>query len=206
MDPVTSNWPTRWQKVAGTGHRKLRKAEAEWVRTSLITRVLPKLVVQYGTETVLTGMADGFDMDWAEVAAYFYRLRLHALIPHPAQAEDHRWSQRDRDRWADLRKIADAETMATRQVPDGYGEINSAMRRRNWALVAQGTALVACWKQGRDVGGTFRTITRAVEKRRPIIWLDPEAQTIKLPHWAAWGRILTTTSTDPKPRATTPAS
>lgn len=167
--------------VGGTGHRQLSNAaDAVWLQTNLV-KGCDWLHRTKGTRYVISGLARGFDMDWAE-AALEAGLTLWAAIPFEGQ--DKRWTKRDRARYATLRAAAARERVIAR-IPDDLparnrsAAVNAAMYNRNRHIVQHSGALLTGWEPGRLDGGTAATLRMAVTLDRPGIHVDPVARKVR---------------------------
>lgn len=167
--------PGVWDVVAGTGHREpSEQADLVWTQQNL-TRACGWLRETAGTRIAISGMARGFDMDWAE-AALEAGLRLWACIPFEGQ--DSRWTKADKARYARLRAAASQEKIIGR-IPDDIvpkhrsAAANGLIHKRNRAMVRRAGALLTVWEPGRLDGGTTATLLIAATLGMPGVHLDP---------------------------------
>lgn len=167
-----------WKIVAGTGHRELSgRADRAWTADQL-PRAACWLRDRAGTRIAITGMARGFDLDWAE-AALDAGLRLWAAIPFVEQPA--RWNRADKARWAKVRAAAERERIVGR-IPDDLeprrrsGAVNRLLFRRNTMMHDFAGALITVWEPHRLDGGTTGALLDADRRRMPGIHLDPVAR------------------------------
>lgn len=177
--------------MAGTGPRRLPASQAKWVDEQLM-RVLGRLQDEYGVKWIVSGMALEFDQRWAELAIVC-GLQLHAMVPFPAQPDP--WPEQAQARWQEILDLAAEITVVSRRNPSTPRMAAAMLHQRNDAMLKASQAVVACWDATKTKGGTWSAVNKAVQLRRPIIWIDPRAQTVKIPTHVAWARILST-STD----------
>ncbi len=168
----------RYDVVFGTGHRELRNGDHAW-RSSQLDKACQWLR-DAGTRYAVSGLALGFDSDWAD-AALNAGLKLCAVIPFTGQPD--RWNRQQKARWERLRAAAIREHIAG-EVPDGIparqrgAVINGLMTKRNTFGVERSTAIITDWEPGRFDGGTSATLRTAVGHARPGLHLNPVARTV----------------------------
>lgn len=160
---------TRWPRVALTGHRNFDSASDERWATEQLVRIVGKLRAQYGTTTLISGMALGADMFWAETALAS-KLKLWAYLPGSWQAE--RWSGAQMDRYRDLLDQA-ARVFV---LPGDYHV--SKLHVRSQLMVRDSDALVAVLNSNADRGGTLAAFRWASDRGRTIIHVDPHLRKV----------------------------
>jgi hypothetical protein len=167
--------------VAGTGHRELHSGDPAWLADRLpqaCTWLRDTAGMQYG----ISGMALGFDMDWAE-AILDARMKLCVVIPFLAQPD--RWSRAQRTRWQKLRAAADREHILG-QIPDDLtgrrrgAVVNRLLFDRNHFMCDHAGALITDWEPGRFGGGTTECLFYASQRTMPGVWLDPVNRKVNL--------------------------
>lgn len=187
--------PEMWSVACGTGHRSMTAADFGWVSDELL-RVLTKLEERHGLETIVSGMALGYDQQLAEMAK-FCGLRLHGVPPFPSQFEV--WSPAQQDHWHEISAVADEWTPASMEDPDFQNprQVAAFLHKRNDAMLKISQLVIACadlsklkWNGNRVVGGTWSCVDKAVKRKMPIIWIDPKARTVKRPSLDGWRRIF----------------
>lgn len=155
--------------AAVTGHRPqtLTSGDAEWAQATL-PGVLARLRDEYGTTTLLSGMALGVDL-WAARAALDAGLTVRAYLPHPNH--DSLWRPPDREALAGLlRQVSDVRVVS----PEYAGP--KTMMLRNRALVADADVLVAVWNGVRS--GTAATVRMAEQAGLPVVRADPNTRAL----------------------------
>ncbi len=151
----------RESTVCCTGHRRIAADEQAAVRDAAERRI--RALITRGYDTVLVGGALGFDT-LAQLAA----LRLREEFPYlrivmaiPCEGQDARWSPKEREIYALLRRRADAEIVLAPSYTDG------CMLARNRFMVDHSSACIACY-DGRQWGGTFYTVRYAESRGLPV--------------------------------------
>lgn len=167
--------------IGGTGHRQLTDAaDGAWLQASLV-KGCDWLRRIRGTRYVISGLARGFDSDWAE-AALEAGLTLWASIPFEGQ--DARWTKRDKARYAKLRAAAARERIIG-SIPDDLptrnrsAAVNALLHKRNRHILGHSGALLTGWEPGRLDGGTAATLLAAARAGMPGIHVDPIARKVK---------------------------
>ena len=151
----------RQSTVCCTGHRRIA-AERQAVIRDQTDRHMRSLITR-GFDTILVGGALGFDT-LAQLAAL--RLReefpyLRVVMAIPCEGQDARWSEREREIYALLRRRADSEIVLAPRYTDG------CMLARNRFMVDHSSACIACY-DGRQWGGTFYTVRYAEKQGVPV--------------------------------------
>lgn len=127
-------------------------------------------------------MARGFDL-WLGAAALRHGLHVWAVIPIEAQAD--RWTKEDRAEWRRIRDAA-AKEWIVGEIPadtppkNRSAAVNTLMWKRNAAMVAAGSALVALWDSTRLSGGSYGALILAAKRHMPGVHIDPAARGICL--------------------------
>lgn len=161
-----------WTYVAGTGHRDLKSGDPAWVAEQL-----PQAAVwlrdQAGTTVGISGLALGFDMDWAE-AVLDARMALWVAIPFLEQPA--RWPAAQRARWTKLRAAAARERIVgalSDNPKTRSAEANRLLHKRNTVMLDAARAVITDWEPGRVDGGTAGALLTAGKRAMPGIHLDP---------------------------------
>lgn len=163
-----------YRVTAGTGHRELLSGDPAWVTDQLPRACtwLRAAGMQYG----ISGMALGFDLDWAE-AILDARLKLCIAIPFEEQPA--RWNRANKARWWKIRKAATSERIVGKipsDMPPGRraGAVNRLLSDRNRFMFDHAGAALTVWEPGRVTGGTAGALSyAALRHHMPGIWLDP---------------------------------
>lgn len=163
-----------WTWVAGTGHRERRSGDQAWVDEQL-----PQAAVWLrdvaGTKVGISGLALGFDMDWAE-AVLDAGMILWAAIPYIEQPS--RWSAANRARWQRLRAAASRERIVG-EIPADLpkaarsARANQLLFKRNIHMLRPARAVITDWEPGRLDGGTAGALLHAATLGMPGVHLDP---------------------------------
>ena len=121
-----------------------------------------------GMRHFICGMARGADFYFCESVLRLKKERpgitLEAAIPWEEQAA--RWGERDRDRYFDLVRRCDRETMVQRHYDKGC-----ALRRDRY-MVDRSARIIAVY--GGLLGGTMYTLTYAMRQGLETVILDPD--------------------------------
>ena len=120
-----------------------------------------------GFRHFITGMARGTDQYFAQIVLDLRAERpgvtLEAAIPCEEQAS--RWRESERERYFDLVRQCDLETMVQRRYDRG------CMQRRNRYMVDRSARLIAVYDG--MLGGTMYTIQYAMKRDLEVVLLDP---------------------------------
>lgn len=167
----------RWQIVCGTGHRTLSAAaDQSWARQKM-RDCARWLRDECGTLAVLSGMARGFDLWWADTIADTDGLELWACVPFDGQTA--RWTVADRREWERLIGLAHLQPFKVPKLPTDLtgrqvsGVVNQLLHARNSNMLTVCDAVVALWEPGRLTGGTAAALLDAVDRGLPGVHLDP---------------------------------
>jgi uncharacterized phage-like protein YoqJ len=163
-----------YRVTAGTGHRELLAGDPAWVTDQLPRACawLRAAGMQYG----ISGMALGFDLDWAE-AVLDAGMKLCIAIPFEEQPA--RWTRANKARWWKIRKAATRErvigTIPTDLPPRSRsGAVNRLLFERNKFMFDHAGAAFTVWEPGRVTGGTAAALLYAsLRHHLPGVWLDP---------------------------------
>lgn len=144
--------------IAATGHRP-DKLGGYGVNVDRKLRYLARKHLEYRKPTkVISGMALGWDMAWAQ-AAVDLQIPFIAAVPCPDQPRF--WPQQSHDRYRDLLARA-AEVVV---VSEHYSARN--MQRRNEWMVKHCDEVAALWDG--SLGGTGNCLAYATKVRKPYI-------------------------------------
>ena len=145
--------------IAGTGHRPDRLGGYgpevdQWLHT-LCVRELMALK----PETVISGMAVGFDQALASAAIH---LDIPFLAYIPFEGQESKWPESSKKRYFDLLSKAKGILYCS---PPGYAVWK--MHKRNHQMVDDCDKVLALWN-GNPFGGTFECVTYAQSKNRAV--------------------------------------
>jgi hypothetical protein len=159
--------------AGGTGHRPrgIPAANLPWVREQA-QAVAVWLRDQGGVTIGISGMADGFDLIWAD-AIVTAGMRLWTAIPFLEQPERFP-NPADRDEWARLRALTEPGrervfgSIAGLEGAARGARINQLLWARNAGIIGPADFLVCCWDPRRTTRcGTYNAITMAHARGHP---------------------------------------
>lgn len=164
-----------------TGHRPqhLSAAEMAWSQVALHAAAW-RLRSRYGMLEGVSGMAIGADTWWS-LSVLAAGAHLAAYIPFEEQAR--RWSETERAMWTELRRRAHREVLVA---APGTPEAPALFHARNDAMLketASRDGLVVALCKPDATGGTASTLAKARKADRPVLLLDPVAQTVTRERW-----------------------
>lgn len=161
----------RWTHVAVTGHRphKIPKELRSSVERRLAYAV-DKLVHERGMEVAISGLAQGVDLQFAELAAAA-GARVWGYSPYPEQAQ--RWSQP----WVRRRARVIEGAERVEHLAAEFG--NHHLHNRNTWLINDAHALVVVAHTTRTSGGTINAL-RYARSRIPIVLIDLNDDEVRL--------------------------
>lgn len=146
------------RSVCFTGHRKIAITEA--LKQELF-RSLEEMIGQGATD-FYAGGALGWDTLCAETVLALrerYPVRLHIVLPCPAEEQTRRWTAEQRERYFRVLAAADdAEVLSAHYHP-------ACMRERNARLVERADC---CFCYLRESGGSGTAQTVAMAKKKGI--------------------------------------
>ena len=141
------------KKCCFTGHRNIT------VNIALKERLwsaLCRLVEEYNVTDFYAGGAVGFDMlcEKAVLALkkQYPEVRLHLILPCPPQKQSGRWSEEQKQLFAEICEKADSCTVLSEEYYQG------CMKRRNEELVKNADYCVCCYNPEDYRSGTGQTV------------------------------------------------
>lgn len=154
---------------SGTGHRPA-KLGGEWlmngpVSAGLRTAILDFLIADRPDE-VISGMAIGFDMIWAEEAL---ALGIPVTAALPCVGQETRWRPEQISRY---RRILANPKVTTVVCAPGEYSVHMMLNRDHWLVDHTSRPdgkLLACWNG--SSGGTRNTVVYARRKNLPVVYL-----------------------------------
>lgn len=152
--------------IAVTGHRpnKLWGYDTTGPHYGQVASALSRAIDGYGADTLITGMALGFDQLAAEVAQSRDDVRCVAAVPFKTQAL--KWPYRSRRRYNELLYAADEVEV----ICHGPYAPHKMQVRNEW-MVDHADIVVALWDG--TPGGTGNCVDYALRKGKPILRVDP---------------------------------
>lgn len=161
----------RWTHVAATGHRphKIPKDRRESVESRL-TYAIEKLVRERGMEVAISGLAQGVDLQYAEMAKE-EGARVWGYSPYPEQPQ--RWSQT----WAQRRRQVMAGAERVEHLAPEFA--NYHLHNRNRWMINDAQAIVVVADTSRTSGGTIEALNYA-RTRIPMVLIDLNDDEVRL--------------------------
>lgn len=170
--------------AGGTGHRPkgIPTASLPWL--SEMTRDRAAWLRRHGFTVGISGMADGFDLIWAD-AILTAGMRLWAAVPFPEQPERFP-NPADRAEWRRL--IDQAERVKVFGTLEGLTgdargrRANQLLWVRNAGIITPADFLIYCWDPRRRAHcGTFNALNlaRTSSRLRGALHLDPISLTTR---------------------------
>ncbi|MEV5819268.1 hypothetical protein AB0L22_08845 [Micromonospora haikouensis] len=195
-----------WGTVMVTGHRPkdIPRDTHGWVRDKLALGVA-WLRDERGMTIGVTGMALGVDMWWADALARA-GMPFVAHIPYPQQPDPWRRNPQAVAEWERLRALADRDREVVYGDLAGLAEharkrvAVKLLHRRNDGMLDAVTpdgAVVAAWCPSKRDGGTYSAVSKAHQRRLPVIHINPEARTVTVPSRARLAHLLNPTAPEP---------
>lgn len=158
--------------LAATGHRPNKLGGYGDTARSLIYRLASESLLTHTPDVLITGMAQGWDMELAQAAADF-GLEYWAYIPFTGQ--EVKWPPETQERYHTLLKLAHKVVPCS---DPGYHPYK--LQVRNERMMDDGSVILALWNGVRESGsGTWNALKYLVPKggyhfRKPVInvWDD----------------------------------
>ena len=154
-------------KIAITGHRP-KSLNNEYDGTGpmsiWIKKEINKVLDKQGPTMLISGMALGVDMLFAEIAI---ERELDLLAAIPCKGQEKVWTKKSQDRY---NKILSYDNCSKVYVNENYSVW--AMQKRNEYMVDKSNLLIACWDG--TVGGTCNAVQYAKKVNKEIIRINPQ--------------------------------
>lgn len=156
--------------IAVTGHRpnKLWGYNTARPQYAQVAKALGRVIDHLGADTLITGMALGFDQIAAEVAKDRDDVRFVAAVPFKDQPS--RWPYISRHHYFQLLDAADEIDI----VCEGEYEPQKMQVRNEW-MVDHADVIVALWDG--TPGGTRNCLAYAAKQAKPVFRMDPRSVT-----------------------------
>jgi len=146
-------------KIAGTGHRPDKLGGYSDVVTNLLFELIQEAVIELNPQTVISGMALGFDQVLAEVSL---SLDIPFIAAIPFIGQEKQWPKPSQAHYhALLKHASDVVTVSS------GGFSHSAMQIRNQYMVDRCDVVLALWNG--SPGGTANCIRYAKNIHKPIV-------------------------------------
>jgi len=150
-----------------TGHRPQKLGDeyngvgpySDWMRF-----VLRGLLEQHEPSKVISGMALGADMIWAEVAL---NLNIPVIAAVPFRGQETIWPKKSKDRYFGILKQCEQTIMVSQGIYAAF-----KMQKRNEWMVKNCSFVVAIW-DGSE-GGTANCVKYAESKNKEVIIFNPK--------------------------------
>ena len=157
--------------AAITGHRpfSLSRQQHSFLSSGL-PYIVDTLKQWYGTRALISGMALGTDMMWAELAVS-RGLDLCAYVPFRGQ--EAKWRVGDQEKYGRLLGAA----REVKVFGDSFS--NRLYHVRNEAMLNDCDLMVAAWCPSRTSGGTAATVRKAERSGNPLLVLDLESFSVR---------------------------
>ena len=164
MEALFDRLPEReLRAVCFTGHRQVPFSPL--LNTRL--RKTLKELIKGGAVDFYAGGALGWDMLCARIVlslrAGHPEVRLHLILPCPAEEQARRWSSADREHLNQLLRQADSIEILSQRYYDG------CMKRRNLRLVEKADCCVCYFNPAHYASGTGQTVRLAEKKGIKVI-------------------------------------
>jgi|SRR5690606_11597477 len=159
--------------VAATGHRPNKLGGYDYRRAEERRRIARGALTLLGATEAISGMALGWDVDFAQ-AAIDLGIPVHAAVPFEGQ--ECRWPSSSQQAWRSILAKCASVTVVS---PGGYSA--SAMQVRNEWMVDRAPYVLALWDG--SPGGTGNCVKYARQQGRLIVnvWSAWAASTIDRP-------------------------
>lgn len=129
----------------------------------LLRKIILKAINEYGVTHFISGMAEGVDLDFAEIVLSLRRtyktIRLECAIPYSTQNCGFHWESYDR--YIRILKLANEVNYITKDYQKG------CCLKRDRYMVDKSDFVIAVYN-GQQKGGTYYTINYAKQLKRPI--------------------------------------
>lgn len=150
------------KSVCFTGHRNVK--ETAELKEALIRQLIK--LIDKGAADFYAGGAVGWDMMCenavVELRKRFPHIKLHLVLPCPAEEQTAKWSESDKARFRRLLSAADTVEICSARYFDG------CMKIRNQRLVDLADVCV-CYYNGQQRSGTGQTVRMAERQGKAII-------------------------------------
>ncbi len=150
------------KSVCFTGHRNVK--ETAELKKALIEQLVK--LIDEGAADFYAGGAVGWDMlcesAVIELRERFPHIRLHLILPCPAEEQTAKWSESDKSEFRRLLSAADTVVICSEHYFDG------CMKLRNQRLVNSADVCV-CYYNGKQRSGTGQTVRMAERQGKVIV-------------------------------------
>lgn len=161
-------------KIAITGHRP-QKLNREYNGTGPMSTWVKKKVNDtldiYGPTMLISGMALGVDMLFAEIAI---ERNVPLLAAIPCKGQEKIWPKKSQDRYNKILSYENCEKVYVNENYSGW-----AMQKRNEYMIDRCDILLAVWDKIAS-GGTYNCVKYAKSKNKQIHYINPlDCDTVK---------------------------
>ncbi len=151
------------KSVCFTGHRNIK--ETAELKKALIKQLVK--LIDEGATDFYTGSAVGWDMlcesAVIELQEKYPHIRLHFVLPCPAEEQTAKWCERDKREFLELMSAADTVEICSEHY------YNECMKARNQRLVDLSDVCVCYYNESNKRSGTGQTVRMAERKNICII-------------------------------------
>ncbi len=154
-------------KIAITGHRpnKLNKEyDGKGPMSNWLRGEINKTLDKHNPDTLISGMALGVDMLFAEVAI---ARGLNLIAAIPCRGQEKVWPQKSQQRYNEILSYSKCSKVYVSENYSGW-----AMQKRNEYMVDNADLLIACWDG--TAGGTGNCVQYARKVNKEIIRINPQ--------------------------------
>ena len=155
--------------IAVTGHRP-DKLNREWNMNGPLSKKiyqeLLKKIEHYKPTTLITGMALGVDILFANVAI---NKKIPFIAAIPCKGQENKWSDSSQKLY---RRIINDPLCSPYYVTEGRFKPNCMQLRNIW-MCDRADLLIAVWDG--STGGTYNCVNYAVDKGLEIVRIDPNS-------------------------------
>jgi len=154
-------------KIAITGHRPQKtnnEYDGKGPMSDWLRKKINDILDMHGPDMLISGMALGVDMLFAEIAI---KRDLDLIAAIPCRGQEKRWPQKSQDRYNDILSYEKCEKVI---LADSYAPW--VMQQRNKYMVDNCQMLIAAWDG--TLGGTCNCVQYAKKVDKKIIRINPQ--------------------------------
>lgn len=155
-------------KIAVTGHRPSRlnkEYDGTGPMSNWIKGKINKVLDKHGPTMLISGMALGVDMLFAEIAI---ERNIDLLAAIPCKEQEKVWPQKSQDRYNQILQYDNCSKVYVSENYSGW-----AMQKRNQYMIDKADLVIAVW-DGSASGGTYNAVQYAKNTKKEIITINPQ--------------------------------